>query len=433
MRLIPWTTFSAAIIGDDLVTAVVSRSIVGAKVRRGPVLRRFLSMPADEARRALSTIDPGPSARLILTVPTSWCSVRPVPMDARNWASAKDAVLASIEQLVPVASADAMVGLVSRRVGVSAAASPELSSDETAPAASGWLVVARRPQVIAWSEALSRAVGRLPDAVLAAPMAVSGLGLQNADRAEVLDELAGRVAVRHTLIGGEIDELAASLGMGDVPSAGAVRMPEADAEVGGTAIPPYELAIGAALAEDIGAGTFVPLDGRARRATNRWIAPAVAAAVAALLFIGAERVSDWRYEKAIDALVAERASRQEDQKQVDESRAATLRLAALIEAGVNPAVKTWRPILPDLAAAQAAVPQDGFVYRVSLNADRLEMRGEAGRSVDVLTNLGAEGSAFTGAKWLAPISEVPERKTESFTLEAMRRPAPSAAQKGGAQ
>lgn len=443
MRLIPWTTLSAAIVGDDLVTAVVSRGPMGATTRRGPVLRRFLSMPADEARRALSAVDPGASARLILTIPTSWCAVRPVPIDARTWHGAKDAVLASIEQLVPVSSGEAMVGLISRRPGASAAASAQPESagaEETGSSSSGWLVVARRPQVIAWSEALTRAAGRAPSAVLAAPMAVLGLGLQNADRAEVLDELAGRVAVRHTLSGGEIDELAGSLGLGDGASPGAVRMPGVDPDIGGTALQPHDLAVGAALCEDIGAGMFVPLEGVSRRSGNRWFAPAAAAAVAAVLFIGAGRASDWRYEKATEALLAQREDpdRKQRQKAVEDASAATLRLAALIETGVNPAVKSWRPMLPDLAAAQSAVPSSGFLYRISLDAERLELRGEAERTGDVLKNLDAEGSRFVGITRPDPISQVPQRNLEMFTVRATRKPVASNApgaggEKGGAQ
>jgi hypothetical protein len=426
MRLFPWTTLSAAIVGDDLVTAVIARGVFGASVRRGPVLRRFLAMPADEARRALAAIDPGSGTRLILTVPTSWCSVRPVPMDVRGWGAAREGVLASIEQLVPVSSSEAMVGLVSRRPGSTPGASSSAvgdGSEETASAASGWLIVARRPQVVAWIEALSRAAGRSPSAVLAAPMAVLGLGLQNADRAEVLDELAGRVGVRHTLVGGEIDELTGSMGLSDVPSAGAVRMPGADAEIGGTPLSAHDLAVAAALAEEIGAGAFVPLEGRSTRAPNRWLVPAAAAVVAGLLWVGAGRVSDWRSEQAIIALEDERAVFASELKEVEAARSETLRLASLIDSGINPVVKSWTPALPALASAQAAVPVDGFLYWVKTTTDGVEMRGEAKQAADVLRALASETGPFVNVRQVDPISPVPQRGLETFTFSAKRKPA----------
>lgn len=436
MRLVPWTTLSAAIIGDDLVTAVVSRGVTGAAVRQGPVLHRFLAMPPDEARRAFAAIDPGRAVRVLLTVPTSWCAVRPVPLDAKGWPRAREGVLASIEQLVPVASNDAMAGIISRRAQPQPAGSRTESGDDPA-GASGWLIVARRSAVAPWADAITRALGRPPTAVLAAPMAATGLGLQNADRAEVLDELAGAVSVRHTLIGGEIEDIASPLGMVDSPAPGAVRLPAVGIEPGGVELTPHDLAVAAALAEEVGAGRFVPLDGPAKSAPNRWALPVAAAIGAALLFIGAGKVSNWRYQRAIDAIAESRVALEPRQREIERTRAEAVRYAALIENGVNPILKSWTPALEPIADAQSAVSGDGFLYWIRADGAGVEMRGEAKQAADVLRALEAPTSRFTRARLIDPVSPVPQRGLETFTVRAERKPDPApaaieASPKGGA-
>jgi len=436
MRLMPWTTLSAAIIGDDLVTAVVSRGLTGAAVRHGPVLRQFLSMPPDEARRAFAAIDPGASARVLLTVPTSWCAVRPVPLDAKGWSKAREGVLASIEQLAPIASDDAMAGVISRRSQSFFRGDRAEAGDEPA-GASGWLIVARRSGVAPWIDAITRSLGRAPTAVLAAPMAVTGLGLQNADRAEVLDELAGGVVVRHTLVGGEIEDLAAPLGLADSPAPGAVRLPLVDAEGGGVELTPHDLAVAAALTEDIGAGQFVPLDGPAKAASNRWALPAAAAIVALGLLVSSGQVSDWRYQRAIDAISESRSALEPRQREIEKARAEAIRYTALIENGVNPLLKSWTPALEPIADAQSAVAGDGFLYWIRADGASVEMRGEAKQAADVLRALESPTSRFTRARLIDPVSPVAQRGLETFTVRAERKPEPAPAadqepSKGGA-
>lgn len=435
MRLTPWTTLSLAVVGDDLFAAVVSRGLRGASSWRGPVLRGFLSMPADEARRALAGLmttagAPAAAARVLLTVPTSWCAVRPVPVDARGWGGAREGLLASIEQLAPVSASDAMVGLVSRR-GPQGGAPEDTSGHpggDDAALSSGYLVVARRSQVGAWTQGVARALGREVSAVLGAPMAILGLGLQNADRAEVLDELAGGVLVRHALVGGEVDELAATLGFADAPSPGAVRLPGVSEDSGGTGLTGHEVAVAAALAEDLGAGQFVPLDGAPRRAPRRWVLPAAACVGAGLLWIAGLRVSEARYEHAIDALASQRQAVAEQQREVERTRARVLRLAALVNQGVNPIARSWTPALPHIASAQGAVDQDGFVYWIRWNAAdpaapaSIEMRGEAPKTARVLAALEAPSSLFTNARLVDPVSTVAQRGLETFTVRAERKP-----------
>ncbi|MFM9958154.1 MAG: hypothetical protein ACKVZJ_08750 [Phycisphaerales bacterium] len=455
MRLSPWTSLSLAIVGDDLHSAVVSRGPWRARAWRGPVLRGFLSAPSDEVRRALSglLVAAGASnnARMILTVPTAWCAVRPVPVDARGWAGAREGVLASIEQLAPVSAADAMVGVVSRRAldeneggddggtaggGVGGGVGGGAGGD-AALSASGWLVVARRSQAGAWMQAIARAMGRDVSAVLSASMALPGLGLQNADRAEVLDELAGGVTVRHVLRGGELDELAAPMGFTDGASAGALRLPGASDDAGGTSVSGYELAVAAAIAEDLGAGQFVPIEGAGRRPARRWMLPAAACVGAALLGVAGLRVSEARYERAIADLAAQREAVADQQREVERVRARTLRLASLVEQGVSPIIKGWTPVLPQIASAQSAVTGDGFIYWVKLSGPDgaspgvVEMRGEAKQSGDVLAALESPGSLFANAKLVDPMSSVPQRGLETFTVRADRK-APSVVE-GGAR
>ncbi len=427
MPLIPWTTLSAAVVGDDLALAQVSAGALGARTRAGPLLPGFLGMAPDQARQAISAwgaAADAPSlsgARLILTIPTAWCAVRAVPFDARQWRSAREGVMASLEQLVPVAPADALVGVIGR------AGAPAQAADD-AVAAGGFLLAARRSAVQPWIEKLEAITGASVTAVLAAPMAALGLGSQSSPRAEIFDELAGGMTVRHSFVHGELADLGAPLGLADDTSAASARrLPGVSGDSGGASITGAELAVAAALAERVGAGCFAPLMGQARTAPRRWLVPLAAAALAMAALWGASAVSDHRYQAAIDQLAEQRKQFEPQRKLAEATRAEARRLIALIDQGVNANVNSWASVMPRLAAAQGALPQDGFLYWVRLDAEGLEMRGEAKHAADVLRALESPGGPFTRARLTDPVSTVDGRELETLTVRADRKPAGAAA------
>lgn len=421
MRLTSFTTVSLAIVGEDLATAVVSGGPGGLKVFTGPVLRRFLSMPSDEARRELAALPAPGGARVVLTVPSSWCAIRGVPFGASGWPSAREGVLASIEQLVPIESQDAMVGVVG-----SAAAPVAGASSEGDAVRGGALVVARRSRVRPWMDQIERARGGRVSAVLGAPMAALGLGLQHAERAEVIDELAGGMAVRHTLRFGEPEEIAASIPMTDDSAAVRVRLPGVEGIENARLVTEGEYAAAAAIAEHVGAGLIVPLEGRPTRAPSRWVFPAAAAALALLVLLGAQKVSDARYQRGIDALAERRAALQPEYARAEQARSRANRLALLIQNDINARVASWESVLPAVRSAQAAVPRDGFLYWIKLDTAGVEMRGEARKAADILRALESSGSLFAGARLSEPVSQVAPRGMETFTVQASRKVAPAA-------
>lgn len=410
MNLLPWTTLAASVVGDDLYLSEVSGGLAGLGARSKPVamLGGFLSMSVDEARRAIGDAA-GKGARLILVVPTSWCAVRPVPFDADGWRNAREGIIASIDQLVPVSSVEAMVGVLS--VG-------SVSGGKRG----GYLLVARRPVVQAWLERLSSVTGVAVSGVLAAPMALLGLGLSRVPEARVRDELAEGMRVRHVLRYGEPVALCEPESALDEPIDGMeLALPESE---GGQGIGGHELAVSAALAERAGAGWFVPLEGRGVRGAPRWLAAAAAVVLACAALLGAKFVSDGRYESAIEDLAIERKQHEAAQKAAESDRAEARRLCALIDKGFNAQVKQWGSILPALASAQAAVGKDGFVYWVKLDTGGVEMRGEAKQSADVLRAMESSASLFSRARLTDPPSGVPERGLETFTVKAEAKQAP---------
>lgn len=399
----PFRTISCLIDAPGLVVAEVSSGLGGARSRPVATITNFLGTPPEEARRNLPFRR---GARVILIVPTAWCAVRPVPFAAENWRQARAGVLASIDQLVPVSPAEAMVAVVSRR--------PVGPNDDSETR--GWILAARRPQVQAWIDHLARTLGNPPDAVVPAVAALHGLGLHAPSGVDVLDELAGALTVRHRVAAGEIESCAVPPGMGDTVSDSAISLTRAVGD-----FDPLRIAVAAAVGERAGAGLSVPLEGTPVPPRRAWLAPTAAAGLAILALLGARWVADARYDAGVRRLAAERDANKDALAEVERDRADTLRVTALLANQVNPAVAPWKPVLPALASAQHAVAGDGFLYWVRLDDAGVEMRGEAAKSAEVLRSLESPDSLFTQARLVDPVSPVPQRALESFSVRAARK------------
>ena len=423
---------SAAAVGDDLYVVRVMGPSWRVRVRRGPVLRGFLAMNPEEARRALATI--GGGGRVVLTLGSGACGVRPMQLGMSRWAAARSEVIRSIGRLFPLEPEEAAVGLIERAPAGegSGAALGAAAGAEGESAERGYLVVAPRRDVEAWTEALGRALGREVSEVLATPMAMLGLGLQHEERVGIIEQSAAGGEEIHWLRYGVIEELGAawSSEMDDAAEVGGVtlrRLPEpggheraAGPTPGVEQIDGFDLAIGAALATRVAGGRFAPILGRATGAQKRWILPLGAAAAAALLLWASGTVMEGRYERATEHLRAEGASMADDLARVQAMRTELDAKISLVENGVGKTVAGWKSVLPDLTSIHAVVPAQGFIYEVGVDERRVFLRGEAPRASDVLRAL-ESSAAFESPKQQSPVRAVDERSAEEFDLVATRR------------
>lgn len=409
MRLFPWKTLSLVIDGDDLVGASVSGSALGARVASGPRISQFLKSSPEEAGRVLA-LGSGAQGRITLTVPSGWCSIRPIALRCDQWTAARSEIMRSLSGLLPLAPTDALVGLIDRHSGRA----------EGAGAGPGaYLIAIDRARLDPWLAAIRSAIGREVDDVLAPHMAFCGLGLQSVERAEIIEQPVGAGLVCHRLWRGQITDLFASISDGDAaPAVTRLRLTD-NASVGGRRIEAHDIAIAAALAPQVAPGAYFPLLGRRAAGERRWALPAAAVALTLLAIWGADRTIDARYLAAAARIERKQESQASAFAEAERDRAATLRLIALLEAAARGPVVESRSMLPDLAAAHAALPTDGFLYRLELDGAGVALRGESKRASEVLQALDAT-PGFQSARNVSTPAPVEERTSEMFDIRAQR-------------
>lgn len=415
MQFLPWTTFAAAIVGDDLHTAVVSGSLLGVRARHGPVLREFLGMPAEEARRMLGNLPD--SARPMLVVPGTMAGVRPTALPPAKWAAARTEITRSVESLFPIRAEDAALGYIGRRLPDGGEA--------------GYLIAADRHALKPWIDALARVLGRPVDTVVSSHMALPGLGLQSEPESEVAESSGSNLS--HRLAFGEVTELNAPrderlaarlLLPGGAPPE---PVPAEAKRVSGS-----DLAVAAAIAPRVAGGRISPLIGRPFAADRRWL-PAAAVIAAAMLFIWLARWTESaRYERGIARLDLERA----DRAALLEDARATRRRAMDLDARLRAVESARGPaasgMLPAVDAAQAVLPQGAFLYRVDVDPRAITIKGESARAGDVLRAL-EDAPEFQGARELDTPMTVEERGLEMFNIRADRVHASTGSAEGGAR
>lgn len=431
---LPSSTLSAAILGDDLHLARVECSLFRAKARAGGVLRGFLAMPDDEARAAIAALADPPPARVILTLPSDWCGVRPIGVARAHWPRARAGILGAIDSFLPVAPDDAEAGYLRRDPAGDRAAGRDVAtsgspSGAEAESPGGWLIGARRSLAQPWIDALRRATGASTIDLLSPHMAMLGLGLQHAPAAAVLERTPSGSLAAHRLRFGRAIELGAPWEGELLPGEGsAVMLTGVSSEPpppGVRAVTPEELAIAAALAPIVARDEFAPLAGRTPRAAARWLAPAGLAAGAIALLLAAGWVREARYERAIARLTAEQERLAPAAREAERHRDRARRLAALVESGVRTMQRDWTRVAPLLAEAQNAVPPEGFLYRVRLDDKGVTIDGESPRYLDALGRL-EDAPSFAAARQVNPSVSVSDRKMDMFSLRAEReKPAPA--------
>lgn len=410
MAAIGATTISLVICGDDLHVVEVTRSPTGDSARAHPPLRRFLSMPTEDARGMLG----GPPQRPItLTCPSAWCALRPIQVTRREWGTARDEILRSIDRLLPISPDDALAGRIDL-------------VDESEEPVSARLIGVRRSQARPWLEAIERLFGHPVDILLSPHMAMLGLGLQQHRRAVVVEQYDG-FTERHELrygrpvVIGEPGEASANADA-VVMLPGLTTGEAASVPPGVELISPDDLAIGAALAPAVAPTSFAPLIGKPPAPRPRWLAPAtIAVAAIALLAISATLYQSRLGGAAEDAAARQRAL-QPDVERAQELRRTADRYVRLLDEGVGAATDQWRSVLPDLAEARDALSEGGFYQRVEVSSDTLALRGETESFGDLLERL-EESPRFREA---APVSPVTKGQSglDVFEVRAARRRLP---------
>lgn len=418
MSVLSSTTLSAVIVGADLHLAAVVVSPLGARSRSGVVLPKFLSLPEDEARRAIESLTDGVRASVLLTIPSGWCGVRPVAVSPAMWGKARAGIVASIDDFLPISPEDAIAGYIAR-AGAS-------------ESAGGYLIAARRPVAQPWIDALSRASGRSGIEVLSPHMALAGLGIQSEPSAVVVERGPTGALVRHRLAHGRVNELGVPYEMEPSPGAMVVMLPGDGAPAPGVrTLEPSELALAAALAKTVAPDSFVPLVGRSRSPLRAWARPAALAAACVALLLGASAIREWRYQRAIESLAAEQEQLAPRVAEVERLRERARRLSADIAAASKIMTGEWSRLTPVLAQAHGAVPPEGFLYKVRVDSKSVILDGESPRYLDTLRAV-EETAAFANARQVNPSVSVSERKMDMFSIRADRESAaPTPGKTGG--
>lgn len=418
MSVISSTTLSAVIVGADLHLAAVVVSPLGARRRAGVVLPKFLSLPEDEARRAIESLTDSARPSVLLTIPSAWCGVRPVAVPPAMWGKARAGIIASIDSFLPISPEDAIAGYIARA-----------GESENA---GGYLIAARRSVAQPWIDALARATGQASIEVLSPHMAMAGLGLQHEPSAVVLERGPTGALVRHRLAFGRVSELGAPHETDQPASGTAVMLPGdgAPPPANVRVIDPSELALAAALAKTVAPVSFVPLVGRSRSPLRAWARPAALAAACVAMLLGASAIREWRYQRAIEALSAEQEQLAPRVVEVERLRERARRLSGDVAAASKIMSTEWSRLTPVLAQAHGAVPPEGFLYKVRVDSKAVILDGESPRYLDTLRAL-EETAAFANARQVNPSVSVSERKMDMFSIRADREAAASAAAKTG--
>ncbi|MFG0275109.1 MAG: hypothetical protein ACF8QF_08630 [Phycisphaerales bacterium] len=399
---ISWTTLALTPFGDDLHIACVRAGAGGVRIEE-TVVRAFHATPEIELKRLILAACPGgrPPSRTVFVCPFEWCAARPVALTTRQWPGARDEVLRSIDQMLPLTADDACIGLV------------DLHPDEERPGApvGACLVGVRAKTMRRWTDPIERALGRSIDLALSPHMAALGLGLQQAPQASVLEPGPGAGAIR--LRDGRIVGVTEPPGPGD-----RVALPGASEEGANS---PGELAAAGAIAERVAPEGFRPLAGRVRSGAWKWATPGLAATLAAACLVGGFMIADTRRAEAIDTLRSDRAAlrdRFEESRRIGER---IERLNALLETGVAGATREWRSPLPVLQDVAGAIQRPAFLYRVDVSPRSVSLVGEADEVRAVLQRLEESDTLGNVALTDTVLPSPGDASLDVFSIRADRR------------
>jgi len=403
MILPPKSFLSFAIVDADLF---VVRVVVGPRAPRvthSQVIERFLSLSDQDAKVALRPFAQT-SGRALLTAPSSWCSVRPIALTTRDWPKAKAEIMRSIDRLVPMTPDDALVGLVN------------LYDDSLTPVA-GRLIAIHTRSLDPWRHAIEAALDRPIAAVLSPHMAMLGLGLQDEPHTLIIEPDPAGQSLQHELTLGLPTSIAEPPDLdSNNTQTNATVLPGSDAA---STVTGAELAVASALASLAAPNAFAPLDGRTPSRRIEWLAPAAALIAAAALFIAAPMIFHARFRAGIERSKAQQSALVEPFNTVRDLRHNAEKLARQLNEGVAATTASWHSVLPALAQAQASLPADGFLNRLSIDDQSVTISGDASDTPAILQRLEAS-DALTSARRTGPLSPSSFPGLDHFEMRAAR-------------
>ncbi|MEM8834393.1 MAG: hypothetical protein AAGD00_01105 [Planctomycetota bacterium] len=346
-----------------------------------------------------------------LVVPTEWCASREAPIEPRDWARSENAIRELVDSTFPFSSSEAHVSLI------------VLDAHTTSPRT--LIVGAARARIEPWLDAIPTNLAA--GAIRAVPEAAGllGLGAQHDDACVIVDPNPAVGASMHRFERGSLVSVGEPFDSDEVEDVralgGRVMVLERGVEVpiAGETVSRVSFAAGTAMEPLAAPGAVRPFVGERSRQARPMLVPAGMLAAAIALVIAGVWYESQRYSGALERVASRRAALADSVADVTAERDAALRARDTLEGEVAPTIDGWRPILPTLREALDALPDDGFAYRVRLDARRVEMSGEAPRAAEVLERLDAS-NAFTSAEQTQPISTVPIRELETFAVRAER-------------
>lgn len=328
---------------------------------------------------------------VLLVIPASWCVTREIALTPADWTGARAGVLEALEDLLPIASDDAHVGLLGLY-------------DEHESCTRGVVIAARRDLIDPVAEALRHVAPAASLTVISSHMAALGLPVQGEAAASVV-ESDGAVEVSLELAHGLPVETDAP-----APRSSNIHRLSTDGAAA-------RLAVAAARASRVAPRAFVPLVGNRSAIWPRYTASVAYLAVAAALLALAPVLWNARLEAGADRAASDRAAIQDAFHSAQETRAEFERTAALC-AAFDEASGEWASVLPPLRDAVAALGDNGFLYRLQLEAGVLTITGESANPGTVLERLEASPS-LAGARSTAPLTNSPTDPTlRVFTVRS---------------
>ncbi|RMD66542.1 MAG: hypothetical protein D6824_00635 [Planctomycetota bacterium] len=381
---------------EDLHLTLCRWRLRRARVVRSLRVARFAALQRIEQEAAVASFAPFPGEVVVLA-PGSSRVIGGPQLDHAQWRSGRDRLLESIEELLPIARDEAVVG----HVDLFDPERPALDRP-----VGGALVAMRRSELEALTAPLLAGLGARSCVVLPACAAATGVPRVAQQRRCVVVEGVGSAAmVAHTYAQGllvAVEEPLTRAALASMPPRQTMTLPGAEVE-GLEAIAPQELALGACFVTHASPGLATPLGRTPPRPVSLYAGPVALTTVAALLLVGGAAVREVRQRERLHSVDQAIERWAPAAMRAQRLRSEAIRTKELLEKGIASTLASWRSPLPVLAALREALGEEGFYYRVDVDEAGARLRGEAPDASAVLQQL-ASHPLIASAAFTAPVS-----------------------------
>jgi len=394
MPMMTRTILTAAPLGDALGLALVELTPRSARTLASEAMESAESSSPDLVSAAATRVVSGRSvSEIIVVAPAEWCATREIGIAPVDWGGAREGVMESLEDLVPVAAEDAIVGLLGL-------------CDTEENCTRGVLVASRREPVDALLAALRPAASGAHESVISSSMAALGLGLGLGEEADaVVIEPGGVAETTLSLRYG----LPVAIDAAPAPGVRTVRL--------GTDVSCAQLAAASASCRRAAPSVIAPLSGRQPRVWTRHAYPAAIAAAAVAMIAATPFIWGARLDAGAERARAERVALKSEFDAAQDTRREAERYAELC-AAFDEAVAGWESVVPTVRDAVGALEDDGHLYRFQLDSRGVLLTGEAADPGSVLERLESAAS-LSGARPTTPMTPSPtDPSMRVFTFSA---------------